>query len=188
MKAYNTLLFLHVLGAFGVLTAFALEWASLYSLQRSCSKGEMRESLQGFKILPLIGGPSYLIIVLSGIYLWAEAWRGSAWPVVAVISLVVVAVIGAVINGPRMAALGKAVEVGSDSDTLPEDVSSLSMLWGSLRTRTWMVIGITFLMTVKPGAIGSIVVMVISLLFGLIPSPLTFGHRSQNVCAVSPRT
>ncbi len=186
MKAYNTILFLHILGAFGILTAFLLEWASLHTLQRSCSKGEIRESLNEFKVLPWIGGPSYLIILLSGIYLWMEAWTGSAWPVIAVISLIAIAVIGGVITGPRMAALGQAVEEGSGGNPLSEQVSSSPMLWGSLQIRTWMAIGITFLMTVKPGAAGSIIVMAISILIGLATSPLTVGfYRSHDVCAVS---
>ncbi len=188
MKAYNTVLFLHILGAFGILTAFVLEWASLHSLQRSCSKGEIRESLEEFNVLPWIGGPSYLIILLSGIYLWLEAWMGSAWPVIAVISLIVIAVIGAVITSPRMAALRKSVADGSRGDPLSTEGSSLPVLWGSLQVRTWMAIGITFLMTVKPGAVGSIIVMAISILIGLVTNPLTVGYyRSRNACAVSNR-
>ncbi len=188
MKAYNTVLFLHILGAFGILTAFVLEWASMHNLQRSCSKGEIRESLNEFNVLPWIGGPSYLIILLSGIYLWMEAWTGSAWPVIAVISLIVIAVIGGVITGPRMAALRKSAEEGSPGDSLSADSSSLPMLWGSLEIRTGMAIGITFLMTVKPGAVGSIIVMAISILIGLATNPLTVGYyQSRNVCAVSRR-
>ncbi len=186
MQAYNAILFLHILSAFGIAAAFAIEWTNLHRLQRSCSKGEIRESLKGFSVLRRIGGPSYLIIVLSGIYLWAEAWRGSAWPVIAVVSLIVIAVIGAVITGPRMATLGKAAEGESGGDALSVAVSSLPVLWGSLQVRTWMAIGIAFLMTVKPGAIGSIVVIVISILIALGTNPLTVSfYRRLNVCAVS---
>ncbi len=186
MTVYNVILFLHILSAFGILVAFAIEWKGLSSLQRSCSKEEIRESLKEFNVLPWIGGSSFLIILLSGIYLWVEAWMGSAWPVIAIISLVVLAVIGAVITGTRMTALGKAVEGGSASNPLPGDISSLPMLWGSLQVRTWMAIGITFLMTVKPGAVESMIVMAISILLALGTNPLTVSfYRRLNVCAVS---
>ncbi len=186
MNAYNAILFLHVQSAFGILAAFALEWAGLSRLQRSCSKDDVRESLKGFNVLRWIGGPAYLIILLSGIYLWREAWIGSAWPVIAVISLIAIAVVGAVVTGPRMSALGKAVERGSGGDPLSGETASLPVLWGSLQVRTWTAIGITFLMTVKPGAVGSVVVMVISVLIGLaINSSALSYYRSRPVCAAT---
>ncbi len=184
MSEYNVILFLHVLAAFGIFAFFALEWTGLNSLQHSCTGNEARESLKKFKVLPWIGGPSFLISLLSGIYLMIEAWQGSAWPVISLISVIVIAVVGAVLTGPRMAALGRSA-ASSEAEAASLRERYLPFLRASFQVRTWMAVGIAFLMTVKPGAAGSIIAMLISILIGLAMQPISAGvYRRQVLCAV----
>jgi len=183
MTTYNLILFLHVLSVFGIVVSFSLEGASLSSLQHSCTWETTRDHLKAFVVLPCIGGPSFLVALLSGIYLWESAWRGSSWTVIALISLVAIAVIGAVLTGPGMASLGEEGqgEAGSNSTRMP-------VLWASFQVRAWIVIGIAFLMIMKPGIAGSVVTMAVAILIGLSMSPAMVSYyRSRNLCAVYRR-
>ncbi len=182
MTTYKLILFFHVLSAFGILLSFGLEWTSLNRLQRSCTKEESREALKAFGILPRIGGPSFLIALLSGIYLWETGWRGSAWTVAALISLFVIAATGAVLTGPRMASMGKETSREQGFESLPP---RRAMLWASLQIRTWMAIGIVFLMTMKPGVAASVVTMAVAILLGLAMNPATTSYyRRKALCAL----
>lgn len=186
MKIYSLILFLHVVGAFGILVSFGLEWLGLDNLQRSCTAEESRASLKGFGVLPLIGGPSFLLALLSGIYLWETSWRGTAWTVIALISLAVIAAIGAVLTRPRMTSLEKALSGQGSREPFVRQFASMQVLWASLQVRTLMALGITFLMTVKPDLAASAIAMVIAIMLGLAMNPATMSYyRSRDVCAVS---
>jgi hypothetical protein len=186
MTTYTLILFLHLVGAFGIIASFGLEWMGLDRLQRTCTVDEVRASLRSMGVIPWIGGPSYLLSLLSGIYLWETSWRGTAWTVIALISLVAIAAIGAVFTGPRMASLSKAI--AGEAGTEPIVSRSMQTLWGSLQVRSLMALGITFLMTVKPGLAGSAVVMVFSVVAGLaMNQPMASYYRSHDVCAASRR-
>ncbi len=188
MTIYSLILFLHVVGAFGILVSFGLEWFGLDSLQRSCTAELARASLKGFSVSAWIGGPSLLIVLLSGIYMWETAWRGTAWTVIGLISLVVVGVIGAILTGRRVEVLGKALSEGAGSEPDVHQLVSMPVLWASLQVRTLMVLGIAFLMTIKPGVAGSVITMIIAALFGLAMNPAIVNYyRSHKVCAVSRR-
>lgn len=188
MKIYSLILFLHVVGAFGILVSLGLEWFGLNNLQRSCTAEESRASMKNFGVLPRIGGPSYLLALLPGIYLWETSWRGTAWTVTALISLVVIAVIGAVLTRPRMTSLEKALSGEAGRGSFTPRFASMQVLWVSLQVRTLMAFGITFLMTVKPDLAGSAITMIIAILLGLAMNPATMSYyRDRDVCAVSNR-
>jgi hypothetical protein len=188
MKIYLLILFLHVVSAFGILISFGLEWMNLDRLQRSCTVEETRASMKGFRVLPWIGEPSYLIALISGIYLWQSSWRGAAWTVIALISLVVIAMIGAVSTGPRLTALGKLFSGEKAGEPVVQQVGAMQVLWISLQVRVLMALGITFLMTVKPGVSGSLIALAIAILLGLAVNPAIVSYyRSHNICIMSLR-
>ncbi len=188
MATYSLILFLHIVGAFGILVSFGLEWFGLDSLQRSCTAEQARASLKGFSVSSWIGGPSVLLVLLSGIYMWETSWRGTAWTVIALISLVVVGVIGAVLTGRRVEVLGKAISEGAGSEPDVHQLVSMPVLWASLQVRTLMALGIAFLMTVKPDVTGSVITMIIAALVGLAMNPAIVNYyRSHEACAVSRR-
>jgi hypothetical protein len=186
VKTYLLILFLHVVSAFGILVSFGLEWMNLDRLQRSCTPEEARASMEGFGVLPWISGPSYLIALISGIYLWQSFWRGAAWTVIALIALVVIAMIGAALTGPRLMALGKLYSGEKISESVVQQFGTMQILWVSLQVRVLMALGITFLMTVKPGVSGSLIALAIAILLGLAVNPAIVNYyRSHGVCAMS---
>jgi len=186
MTTYSLILFLHIVGAFGLLVSFGLEWFGLDGLQLSCTAEQARASMKSFRVSAWVGAPSVSVVLLSGIYLWEASWRGTVWTVVALISLVAAGVIEALLTGRRMESVGESLsrETGPEPDV--HQLVSMPVLWASLQVRTLMVIGIAFLMTGKPGAAGSVITMIIAVLAGLAMNPATMSYyRSHEVCAIS---
>src|SRR5437763_14504355 len=79
MVGYALAVFLHIVGALGLFAALALEWASLYNLRRVATAGQVREWAKLLSALRLVGGPSALTILVTGIYLMATRWGGQGW-------------------------------------------------------------------------------------------------------------
>ena len=76
MSVYAIVVFLHIVGALGLFAALGLEWASLYNLRRVATAGQVREWAKLLSALRLVGGPSALTILVTGIYLMATRWGG----------------------------------------------------------------------------------------------------------------
>jgi hypothetical protein len=149
---------------------------------------ETRASLKGFGVVPRIGGPSYLIALISGIYLWQSSWRGAAWPVMALISLVVIAMIWAALTGPRLIAFGSLFSGKSIGEPAVQKFGTMKLLWVSFQVRVMMALGITFLMTAKPGMPGSLTTLATAILLGLSANPAIVSYyRRHDVCAMSLR-
>lgn len=125
MSLYDISLFLHVVGAFGLVAALAIESASLSGSRR-------------------LGGPASGIVVLTGIYMTIVRWRGQGWTIVALAALILIAVLGAI------------------------STRRVKFATVSLRLRWALVIGIAFLMTVKPGLAGAALAIVLALGMGLV--------------------
>jgi hypothetical protein len=113
MDPYRLVLFCHVLAAVGLFVALAVEGLGLRHLRASTSYEQAREWLQPFKMLLPLGMPATLVALSSGIYLATtmSAWE-LGWVKLAVPTLVVVAIVGAIV-GPRRARLSAAVAKGA---------------------------------------------------------------------------
>ncbi len=178
---YPLALFLHILGAFGLIAAITLEAIGLRGLRRAVRSGDARMWLGISRGLVLRLAPASLgLILVTGLYMTATTWGPRGWILVALASLVLLAVVGALGTGIRMARIGPAV--GRASGPLSDELKARlrdPLLVTSIRTRLALVLGIVFLMTVKPSAVASLVVIaiagVIGVLAGQIPS-----RRSRN--------
>jgi hypothetical protein len=114
----------------------------------------------------------------------AVAWGPKGWIIAAFASLIVLAVVGAVGTGMRMARLEAAIsraqgELAGDLARRLQD----PVLLTSLRIRMAIMLGVAFLMTVKPTFIAAVVVVVLAAsigwLAGQIPVRRT-GHELRN--------
>ena len=96
----------------------------------------------------------------------------------ALASLVALAVIGGLLTGVRMARLGPAV--GRASSPLSNELRSAlrdPTLLTSIRVRLGIVIGIAFLMSVKPSLVISLMVIVLAAAIGLFASLVGAGRN-----------
>jgi hypothetical protein len=178
---YPLVLFLHILGAFGLIAAITLEAIGLRGLRRAVRTEDALIWLAISRGLVLRLAPASLgLILVTGLYMTATTWGPRGWILVALASLVLLAVVGALGTGIRMAPIGSAVgraSAGPLSDDLRRALRD-PILLTSLRTRLAIVLGVVFLMTVKPSSAASVVVIVLAAAVGLLAGQLPV-RRSQ---------
>lgn len=178
---YPLALFLHILGGFGLIAAITLEALGLRGLRRAVRNDDALMWLGISRGLVLRLAPASLgVILVTGLYMMATAWGPKGWILVALASLVLLAAVGAVGTGIRMGRIGSAV--ARDSGPLSDELKARlrdPILLTSLRTRLALVLGIVFLMTVKPSASASLVVIALATAIGLLTGQVR-SRRSRN--------
>jgi uncharacterized membrane protein len=175
--ARTVLVFIHVTSAIGVCAALAIEGAVLLQIRRTLDSAQLRVALMGFRLVPRVAIPSLLATILSGLYLTATVWGWrAAWIDVAFLGLIVTAAIGATTTGPRIARL---------QTTLNGDDRRDPFLSASFLMRTSILIGIVFLMTVKPPLEGSLIAMTAAVGAGLLAALPCFWRRTSHGSMVS---
>ncbi len=170
MSLYSIALFLHIVGALGLFAALGLEWTSLRQLRRATTVEQARAWFDVLGLVRRIGPAALAAILLSGFYLMATEWGWTAWIGVALVGMGVLAALGA-LNGVPLAALGR--ELTTHQGTLAVPVRQRLQnprFVASIQTRVALVLGIVFLMTVKPDLGGSLLTIGLAVVLGLVAS------------------
>jgi len=178
---YPFALFLHIVGAFGLIASVTLEAVGLRGLRQATEADQARTWLAISRRLVIRLAPASLgAILVTGLFMTALAWGLKGWIAVALASLVALAVIGAFGTGMRMARLEPAVSQarGPLTDELRHPLHD-PVLVTSLRVRIAIVLGIAFLMTVKPTFIAAVAVVVLAAAIGLLAG-LFAQRRTRN--------
>ena len=189
MSLYSISVFLHVVGALGIFAAIGLEWAGLSNLRRATETTQVREWMRLLAAPRTVAGPAALLVLVSGIYMSATRWGPQGWILVALGGMVVVAALGATVSGRRVAAIAQALpaEPGPVSTTLRQRLDEPA-LTVSLWVRTALLLGIVFLMSVRPGWGGALAAMGSALLLGIAACrPALGGSRRPAEVARSER-
>ena len=160
MTLYSTILFLHVLGMLGLVTALGIEWVLLRYVARAGSREEAQGCLRPTVVLPPLAIVSTLLVLFSGIYLavhlraWEQAWvRVSFW------ALLFIAALG-IFAGRRMRALH---QVSSEIRELVND----PRLQTPIRIRFSVLLGVVFLMVTHTNLVVSLSTMGAAFAIGL---------------------
>jgi uncharacterized membrane protein SirB2 len=139
--------FIHVCAAMGIFGAGAIEGASLLQLHRL---GGKPTALDGFGLAQRLGSISFALILLSGIFLTQTTWGWeAAWIRVSMFGLIAMIAIGATVTRRAMARLR----------VTPDAPGGDSALTRSFLMRLAILVGIVFLMTVKPPLMESLTAM-----------------------------
>src|SRR6266700_559287 len=174
MSIYNIVLFVHVIGAIGYFLGIGIWLFILVGLRRSQHVEQVRALIHLNDLSAPFGAASAVILLAAGLYLALTAWSLlTGWILVALISLILIVPTTAVLIAPRRSTLVKQL-----ARETPEDVISLALkqriydpvLWTTVQTVAVLLLGIVFLMTVKPGLGGSLIVMAVALVLGLTSS------------------
>ena len=183
---YQTALFLHILGALGFFIAVGILYASVLGVRRAQTTGAIKLWTGAVAGVSRILFPiSFLVIVIAGIYMVVTVWGSRApWAGVALIAFIILAVAATLIQGRRMAALGQSAAGQSDSAPVTGALWTQAhdpVTWVSVNASTAFAIGIVYLMTLKPDALGSVIALLIALVIGL-----AFGFLTQGRAAAAP--
>jgi Predicted integral membrane protein (DUF2269) len=171
MNPYALALFTHFLGLIGLFVGYGLEWTASSLLRRSATADQARSYLSIYKLSLPISGPALLLLILSGGYL--AALTGSmkyGWMSASLLAIVLAVLIGFVLLMPRIKKIRAALPEGSA--VLP--AGALLRLQDPLivtliRVRFILALGIVYLMTVKPQAFSTaLLVLLAALVLGAL--------------------
>jgi hypothetical protein len=159
MSLYSLALFVHVVGALLLFVTLTVEGVALRLLRRAAAAGEIGGAAAMLRVNRVVGPISALGVLVPGLYMTATSWGAVAWIVVALISWVLIAVLGA-LNGIRILALERSLDNEGGPSALAQLRNPFFLV--SWLTRVGIALGVIFLMTVKPGALGSVLAVVIA--------------------------
>jgi hypothetical protein len=165
---YSISVFLHIVGALGLFAALALEWAAVHNLRGATTTEQVREWVKLLSMLRLVGGPSAVTLLATGIYMSAARWGEQGWIAAGFGGLVVIAVLGGTLTGRRVRGIASALggEDGPMSAALRRRLHD-PVLALSAWLRTALGLGIVFVMSTKPGSAGALGAMVVAVALGI---------------------
>jgi hypothetical protein len=170
MTLYTLALFTHIVGAIGTFIGVSVWLFAAMSLWRAQSVGQVRALsglIQPSGVLAIV---SILLLGVAGFYMAITVWGERAtWILVATISFLLLAPFGAFVIDPRLRALARAATAATDGP-LPTAVAARThdpLVGIGLSTYLGVLLGIVFLMTVKPVLVESIIAMVVATIAGL---------------------
>jgi hypothetical protein len=176
MSLYEVLVFVHVLGAIGIFVALGIESVSLGRLQQEEVPAGVHASIE-LLALPRRMGPIAMVITLgAGVALMRMGWRYQPWIAGAFVGMIAMALVGGIVSMRDMRRLrvALAAESGAALSEAFRMARSSTALTSSLRLRIAIGIGILGLMTTKPDAVHSSLILAAVLLGGLIATRIRF--------------
>jgi len=172
MRVYDAMLFVHILGVVMLFGAIALTQVGVVRLGRAATTDEARLWVGLTQIAGRLFPVAFVLILVGGLYMAGDSWSfGDPWIVVALVSLVILGVLGGGLVGRTLGSVGQAlagvapgpdVSAGASSGAAgaPEfAVRASSSLRAPTMALTGIAIGVLWLMTNKPGWAVSIAVV-----------------------------
>src|SRR6202022_5078661 len=99
---YHLALFLHIMGAFGLVAAMTVETIGLQGLRRAIEKQDAVRWLSVARVVQRLAPASLGLILVMGLYLTATTWGARGWILVSVVGLVPPDLIGGLLPGGRL--------------------------------------------------------------------------------------
>lgn len=144
------LLFLHVTSAMGIVAGFGIEALMLLQLRAARTPGAARVALVNSRYVQRVTGVSLLAALVTGIYLATAYWQWQgAWMGVAFLAIILVALVGGLMTGRPTSRVLRSESDALGSAELEAVQGRLSL---SYAIRLGLFLGIVFLMTTKPAA------------------------------------
>jgi uncharacterized membrane protein len=173
MNDYTLALFAHILGALALFIGVGLEWTTLQRLRRAETMAQVREWIVLLRGVPMRLPPIGLLLILAaGVYMAATAWDWNApWILAALAAFVLIGVLGGGVIDRRLVAIREAARATAALGEIPPELERRitdPVLWTALQTAGFTAVGVVFLMTNKPGALGSLTTLALATVLGVV--------------------
>jgi hypothetical protein len=159
VRAYDVVLFVHLLGVVTLFAAFGIFQLGGARLRRAATVDHLRLWLGLLRATTATFPIALLVILAAGLYLADDAWSFSTpWVVVAFVAVVVMLAVGGVVIGRGLNRLGAAA-AGAGDGPVPATMRRLvsdPATWVSSLALNGMAVGVLWLMATKPGWGGSV--------------------------------
>lgn len=170
LSPYNVALFFHISGIIGVFIATAIEIIILFRMRSAQTVAQVREWVSVDAPLGTVFSVLTLLILAAGIYmLFNGGWNLTLpWVDVSFIALILMNVVGAAISSRRFTAIHHTIGDVHDGPVSEELFRQINdpILWTSVFSVAMMLVGIVYLMTLKPGWLGTSVVTIAAIALG----------------------
>ena len=183
MTGRSVALFIHLLGVVTLFIAMGILQRGGAGVRSSSTVQEMRLWLGLVQMTRQMFPTAFVIILGSGLYMANEYWSfDTPWIVVAIVSIVVMAVVGGTVVGRGLAEIGRALT--SEGPVSPElaHLAGRPAPWVAASALNGIAIGVIWLMVNKPGWIQSTgVVIILAVVAAIIGAAVT--RRGSRVVA-----
>ncbi len=169
MDASSIALFLHIVGALGFFIALGLEWTGLQEIRSATLPEQARGWMGLMKNATKLGMPSMLTLLLTGLYMVVTDVGWTPWILVVLGAVVLAMALSMGLSRPRLAAIGQAVakERAPVSQGF-HDLAAHPALRISIHARAAIALGIVFLKIAQPDLGGSLLVIGMAIVLGVI--------------------
>ncbi|WP_310964163.1 hypothetical protein [Nocardioides terrisoli] len=188
----TSLLTAHLFGVALLFVMISIELVALYGAPRATSVGQLRAALYAGPAIERIAPVATLLIAGTGLWMVARmSWIGfgDAWVVLAIVVTLALAVVGNVVQGRRLAAIGRVAGTALDGE-VPAELAELTRD-PVLHTAGWGSTGAAFaflwLMVDQPGAIGAILAFVVGPAIGIAIGQVLLSRAATPAIADSGR-
>jgi uncharacterized membrane protein len=169
MEGYEFALFLHVCGALVLFAAIGLEMVGGSQLFGAREVAAIRLWSGALAVNGRLFPIAVVGLLASGLFMTFDAWEiTTPWVLTSLIAFVVMSGLGSTVQGRRMPAIHAAAAALPDGP-MPEQLRAQvvdPVMWTAIGGSAGSGLGIVFLMTTKPGWVGSILVIVVAALVG----------------------
>ena len=171
---FQAAVFLHVVSVIGLFIAFGCEWLVISQVKRADNVAVARSWVGATKSLPGLAIGSLIVILLTGIYLAMVTQLFQTWWLR--ISFLVFILLGpaGAIAGRRLRELRSGKDAATDVAWFT-GLANNGALQAALKLQLTMTLAIVFMMTARPGLIGSVVWSVGSVVVGLLWNAMSGG-------------
>lgn len=168
---YTLALFVHILGAIGLFVTVCLIVVAFVRMRQASTL----EQLQEWASVANVAGKSILfislVILAPALYMVIIAWGFiTPWVMAALITFVVLAIMGATMNGrtiERVVVMARTASPGHVPDALRTQLLA-PQLWLAEGVRLMLLLGILCLMTIKPDMLFSTLILIGMLILGIV--------------------
>jgi len=154
MTLYSLALFVHIVGVLGLFIGIGLQWISVQRLSQAQTVAQVREGTSLIAIQEKLWPTASLLILLAGIYMTVTAWGWrTPWIDLSLAALIVQVAAAEAPAGAFPPGLNRQI-----TDPILQTAVQINAFTG---------LGVVFLMTTKPGLVGSLITLVVALLLGI---------------------
>jgi hypothetical protein len=183
MNIYSIVKYIHIISDITLFIGVGAQILCLAALRRATRFEQVHSFLGLITISNRVGVGGSLLTIISGVYMAITVWTFQVpWIIVALgsIALIIGPVVGFIVE-PRTKVLTKAAQEASEgplSSTMI-DVIQDRMFGVGLQTNLAVVLGIVFLMTIKPDMTTAIITMGTAVILGFASGWLVWRGRGR---------
>ncbi len=169
MSMYIIALFIHISGALAMFAGLGIEGVVFMNLKSASAPQDALPWLSSMKILRIVFAYSGVSLLITGIYLVASSWGWTAWVITGLVLFTALSAYGSATG--RKIAISISSLIKTESRSIPSDVKKViasPFLMTTYKLKITIGLGIIFMMTTKPGWIGTIVITASAIAAGIL--------------------